>query len=166
MGVVSWLLTGEDLLGWERLSVSDQGVLCSKMPVMAPSHGGLCSFCRICQWNWQLAVPTGNQERFFWSVVLLWIQFSGLTGPMLTVFLNGAHTLTLFFCRKLKVGKTQMTSNLGARCSVTVDLRFFFIRLEDEVLFQLVEHHQDRDFMGFSVGKHDHAHACTFIFSW
>ena len=53
-----------------------------------------------------------------------------------------------------------MTSNLEARCSVTVDLRFFLIRLGDEVLFQLVEHHQDRDFVGSCVGKHGH---CTHV---
>ena len=67
----SWVKTFCCGGGLGVLSVSDRGLLYSKMPVMAPSRGGLCSFCCICQCSWQLAMPTGKQERFFWSVVLL-----------------------------------------------------------------------------------------------
>lgn len=118
----SWSLTGEDLLGWGRLSVSYQGVLYSETPAMAPSHGGLCSFCHIWQWNWQcpLAIRRGFSSQWFF----FGFNSVGSLGPCSRSPARSSH-FDPVFCRKHKVGKTQVRSHLEIRCSIIVDLRFF-----------------------------------------
>ena len=118
----SWSLAGEDLLGRGRLSVSSQGVLHSETPATAPSHGGLCSFCHIWQWNRQC--PLAIRRDFSGQWFFFGFNSVGSLGPCSQPPERSSH-FDPVFCRKHKVGKTQVRSHLETRCSIIVDLRLF-----------------------------------------
>lgn len=92
-------LTGEDLLGWGGSQSLTRGFSAQGTPAMAPSHGGLCSFCHIWQWNRQcpLAIRRGFLVSGSSLDSILWAHWAHAPG-----LLHGAHTLTLIFVENTK----------------------------------------------------------------